>query len=297
MPRRSPPAPAFPWNAAPLPFAPSMSPGAATLLSLLLPGAAHFKLGRPGLGVLALLTCFGPMLAGVAILGERLFFYELFSGDLLAGIGFDRLLKVLPINVWPEAFHISGVFVAGFEHPGDAPAAQRAIRTVLLEHGLEHLATWLTAAAGMVSILWAADARWRAQERRAPGIAPAAAAALSWFLPGLGHVRAGQKDKGLLMGGAVIVLFAGALLLSAGTAVDRVMAPVWWIGQNLFGGGTLFTSLVTGPMRIEGPFPQYHDLGKVVCTTAGLLNIVVMIDAWAVAAGDVERRDLQKEAA
>ena len=84
------------------------------------------------------------------------------------------------------------------------------------------------------------------------------------------------------MGAAVALVFALGLVFSDGHAVDRTQYGVWWIGQNLFGGGSLFAALVTGPMRSVAT-PTDLDLGIVLCTVAGLMNLVVMCDAYTVA--------------
>ena len=63
---------------------------------------------------------------------------------------------------------------------------------------------------------------------------------------------------------------------------SKVSASVWWIAQNLFGGGSLFAALFTGPLRmVAEPFDL--QLGIVLCTVAGLMNLVVMVDAFTVA--------------
>ena len=110
-------------------------------------------------------------------------------------------------------------------------------------------------------------------------------------MPGLGHARAGQRDKGVLMGVAVAIVFAAGLLFAHGHAVDRATASVWWMGQNLFGGGTLFAAFVTSPMQMESA-PAHLDLGVVLCTVAGLMNLVVMVDAYTVAERSVFPVDL-----
>ncbi len=95
-------------------------------------------------------------------------------------------------------------------------------------------------------------------------------------------VVVGQRDKGLLVGAAVLLVFGFGLLVSHGHAVDRAIAPVWWIGQLLCGGGTLFAALVTAPLEMT-TFPEYLDMGTVLCTVGGLMNLVVMIDAFTIA--------------
>ena len=107
---------------------------------------------------------------------------------------------------------------------------------------------------------------------------------MSWLLPGFGHVRVGQKSKGLLMGAAVIAMFALGLMLSSGHAIDRPLRSAWWIGEVLFGGGTLFATFVTAPWP-EGEPSAYIDHGIALCTVAGFMNVIVMIDAYTVAEG------------
>jgi Na+/phosphate symporter len=84
------------------------------------------------------------------------------------------------------------------------------------------------------------------------------------------------------MGGAVLAMFALGLVLSEGHAVDRAAYSAWWIAQNLFGGGSLFAALVTGPLE-QTKAPLHCDAGVIFCTVAGLMNLVVMIDAFTVA--------------
>jgi len=80
----------------------------------------------------------------------------------------------------------------------------------------------------------------------------------------------------------VLLVFVLGLLFSHGHAVDRANYSVWWMAQNLFGGGSLFAALVTGPMQQEAQ-AMHMDLGLVLCTVAGLMNLVVMVDAFTVA--------------
>ena len=115
-------------------------------------------------------------------------------------------------------------------------------------------------------------------------------------MPGLGHARAGQRDKGMVLGAAVVAVFAGGLLASGGHAVDRAQASVWWMGQNLFGGGSLFAGRVTGPWQRTGE-PFDLQLGIVLCTVAGLMNLVVMVDAYSVAERSVFPLGRRQEAA
>lgn len=268
-----------------------MSPTSALLLSLLLPGSAHVRLGRTATGVLALACCLGLFLAGYAILGERWYFYRLFPPmEALEG-----LLTFLPIHHLPDGANLPGMVVAGVMDPGSDVIAQRVVRTALESTMMENLGRFLTGASGMAAMFFASDAFFRARAAEAEPAAgsdgrpaPGLVAAASWMVPGLGHAMVGQRGKGMVMGGAVIGLFVAGVAVSAGQAVDCVMADVWWIGQNFFGGGTLLAGALAAPTTMGGSFPDGLELGINLTTCAGLANLAVILDSWSLAAGDVE---------
>lgn len=265
-----------------------MQPGNAILQSLLLPGLAHFRLGLKGRGIVALLSSALLYWAGWVLLQDRLFFYTLITperGSVLAA-----LLRFVPVVQLPEAMNLAMTslgsvlaFEPGYEAerlwrmPGD-----RLAGSILLEQ----VGGILTATSAYLSAFWAADAAFQARLRQAgreQGAAgPALAAGLSWLLPGLGHARVGQKDKGMLMGAAVVLLFAFGVAVAEGHAVDRALQPIWWMGQSLWGGGVALCAVTTAPLQFSH-YPEGHDLGIVLCTVAGLMNLVVMIDAYTVA--------------
>ncbi len=268
-----------------------MTPSSAILLGLLVPGLPQILAGKLLRGLIGLLLAVTMFFVGYAILQEHLWHLRLFEPFGLLG----PVFKLLPLNLLPDGLNGGCGMIASLLNSVPAEEAELAeyMRRVALPRDGEHLGFFLTGSSGIVSCLWAADAHWQAlqaadQEAR-PGLQvkrrcnPALAAGLSWMLPGSGHALAGQKSKGQLMGAAVILMFALGLLLSAGHAVDRELASTWWIPQSLFGGGSLFAALVTGPMRLSDPLPQYLALGQTLCAVAGLMNLVVMVDAYTVA--------------
>jgi hypothetical protein len=236
------------------------------------------------LAALAIGGCALLFVAGWLIVRDRLFFYALVAPE--QGGRWAWLARLLPVMNLPEVLNLpftAAATIFGYE-PGFA--GERLWR-LPREH--ESIGSWLTAASGMLAAFWSADAHWRlrrlqlAEELRAlpARVNPAVAAGLSWLVPGLGHVRAGQKDKGLLLGAAVLLVFVAGVAAAAGHAVDRGISPVWWIGQDLFGGGTLLCALLFNrPMTGEIPG---LDLGVILCTVAGFMNLVVMVDAYTVA--------------
>jgi hypothetical protein len=265
---------------------PAKGLGWGAFLAGLVPGLLQYRLDQKRTAAVALLSCTLLFFAGWMIVGERLFYWALITpdanaSDLVRALGQFGLPLVLP-----ELLNLPANALGGLLAFDGTPSGERLWR---MPRDFEHIAAWLTGASGMLAAFWAAAGHWHLRLRRdAPGEAPkpiadpALCAGLSWLVPGLGHARAGQRDKGVVMGMAVLIVFALGLVVSNGHAVDRASYSVWWIGQNLFGGGSLFAALVTGPMRSES-IPIDLDLGIVLCTVAGLMNLVVMVDAYTVA--------------
>jgi Family of unknown function (DUF6677) len=263
----------------------TLSPFQATLLSLFVPGSAHMLMGRTTRGILALVSCVGLFVVGYSILGERLWLFRWFPPfDFLGG-----LFHVLPVNMWPEWPNLGCTMVASLlrESASDPLIQANLQRAMYLPVPHEDLAFFCTAASGILSAIWATEAWLLASHAEAPvrfpRLHPTTAALATWFLPGSGHYLCGQKDKGLLVGGAVVSMFVAALVFSGGHAVDRVDSPAYFIGMSLFGLGSLFASLVTAPWELSQPLPSFYECGYTLALVAGLMNLVVMLDAYTIA--------------
>jgi hypothetical protein len=248
------------------------------------PGLLQYRLGQKQRALVAFASCTLLFFAGWVLVRERLFYWALMTPE---GDGVLRAAARLglPLTL-PELLNLPANAIGAWLCWDGSPTGERLWR---MPRDLEHLGAFLTGASGMLAAFWSAAGHWQLRLRRDGGDAPAApiadpalCAGLSWLVPGLGHARAGQKGKGVLLGIAVATVFALGQLFSSGHAVDRATASVWWIAQNLFGGGSLFAALVTGPMRMVGE-PFDLQLGVVLCTVAGLMNLVVMVDAYTVA--------------
>ncbi|MCA8943689.1 MAG: hypothetical protein KDB80_14085 [Planctomycetes bacterium] len=255
-----------------------MQPLHALLATLFVPGSAHFVLGRPVRAVVVALTTIGLFWIGYSIVGTHMWYHELVpsTGGGIRGL----LFRIFPVMMLPESPNLGCTMVASMMRDIDSVEAMRLER---MPGGLVHLGLLLTACSGVLNALWMCDAHWLAQNREPRAkIAPPMAALASWLLPGSGHVLAGQRDKGLLLGAAVLVMFFGGLAISGGHAVDRVLADAWFDGQVLCGTGVIFGSLVTAPLRYDA-LPTYNDLGITLCTVAGFMNLLVMTNAYTVA--------------
>jgi hypothetical protein len=255
----------------------SLPPRNATLLSLLLPGTAHFLLGRPLRGLLALASTMLLFFVGWSVLQDRLWFFAFVAPGGIVG----SVLRVLPLNVLPEGLNVAAAAIASLLRDTSEPfAAERLTRMPVAG---EHWAMALTASSGILSVIWAADAHWLSRGGKVARIAPALAVFWSWLLPGAGHVLAGQKSKGILMGVAVALVFVLGLLISEGHGVDRQYYGLWWSGAALFAPGLLVASLWTAPMPLTGEVPALLEYGVALCTCAGLMGAMVMSDAYTVA--------------
>jgi len=257
-----------------------LTPGAAILWTVLVPGLAHLRLGHLVRAALAFATSVGIFFAGWAIVGDRIWYFELFEPMAFLKPVLDRL----PLQLLPEAPNLGCCFVLSLlrEAPGTEQGMNDWLRMIRAPVPYEHIGLFLMGITGVINSLWAADAHWLAQERPSRRPSPPFAAAVTWLLPGSGHVLAGQKSKGLLIGAAVIVMFALGLLLTNGHGVDRPLRSAWWIPQCLFGGGTAFATVVTAPLE-EGAPGDWIDHGVAMCAVAGLMNLIAMVDAYTVA--------------
>ena len=253
----------------------TLTPHQAMGLSFLVPGAAHFALGHALRGIVAFVSAVGLFCAGYALVGERLWAMKLFEPFALLAPLFD----LLPISLLPEVLNTGPAIAVSLLRPELDAATERLIR---LPREWEHLGLALTGSSGILAALWAADAFFLARRWTGGRVGPGLATVASWLLPGSGHVLLGQKDKGLLLGAAVLAMWLLALWFSAGHACDRSHASAWWIGQSPFGGGVLLAAVTTGPWHLT-QVGRFHDLGVVLGTVAGLMNVVVLVDAYTLA--------------
>lgn len=258
------------------------------------PGLLQYRLGQKVRAALAFVTCTALFFAGWVLVKDRLFYFAIVLPE--EGVrGGGRMAWVLPTMAriglpltLPELLNLPAHMIGSILSFDTSFEAQRLWR---LPRPMEDLGGFLTAASGLLAAFWSADGHWSLRWRRdanpettpPPPVNPALAAGVSWLVPGLGHVLAGQRGKGLLVGGAVVVVFALGMVFSDGHAVDRAVASVWWVGQVLFGGGALFAALVTAPIEMGPAFPEHLELGTNFCAVAGLMNLVVMVDAFTVA--------------
>ena len=119
------------------------------------------------------------------------------------------------------------------------------------------------------------------------GRSPAVAAALAWIFPGLGHLFLGRRKTALLYALIVTATFLLGLSFEGRLyTIDRsqplsILATFAVSGAGLLNLVARF--LVDNPSgTILAPTYEY---GCAYLLTAGLMNLLLMLDAWDVAAG------------
>ena len=103
-------------------------------------------------------------------------------------------------------------------------------------------------------------------------------AVLAWLVPGLGHVAQKRYAKAAYFGGIVLAIYVLGIWLGEGASVSSVRYPYHVIGQYW----ALVPAWIASRMG-EGPVGHTVDrleLGVVYTTVAGIMNIVVMVDAY-----------------
>ena len=236
----------------------------AVLLTWLVPGAGHAYLGRTAFAIIAFLIIEGLYVIGV-LLSDGMFL-EYLPQEMRTR--FAAALAPEAGNLGALLIHVK-TYGFGYPFPRVWPATM-------------DLGTALTATSGVFNVLLMSRAHFDARKPQrdiAQPIGPAVAAALCWVLPGLGQIVQGRRRRGVLIAVLLLGLFAVACVVAEGANLDRERHFYYWAGQSLLGLPALLTEFAFGhpimthlPIRVDG--------GIVMGCVAGLLNVLVMLDAY-----------------
>lgn len=266
----------------PEPRKPAGEPTVALLLTWFVPGAGHLYLGRVGFAVAAFVVVQGLYLAGLALSGGM--FLEYLPPEMRT-----RFAAALT----PEAGNLGMLIyhVRDFGYGGDQPRPWPSTMDI---------GTALTSASGILNAFVMARAHLDARlpERdpaRAPD--PAVAAFATWLVPGLGHWLEGRRARAVVCFVLLVGLFAFGTFLAQGVNLDRERHFYYWAGQFLLGLPAIVAEFVNGHPRMETDV-AYGDAGIVLGSVAGMLNVLVMLDAfgWAEARHQPEPKPERKGA-
>ncbi|MGD9906245.1 MAG: DUF6677 family protein [Vicinamibacterales bacterium] len=121
---------------------------------------------------------------------------------------------------------------------------------------------------------------------RAQTIPPLAASAVAWAIPGAGHLLLGRRQKGLIFLVALTTMFAVGLGLSgrlfpfAGGEPLVLLAALASRGMGLLALAAGWMGAGQGVVTAAS-----YEYGNAFLVVSGLLNSLVALDAYDVAAG------------
>jgi hypothetical protein len=112
---------------------------------------------------------------------------------------------------------------------------------------------------------------------------------ISWLVPGLGHILQGRTVRGLVSGGTILLIFVLGIMI--GGHIYGLRETNEGLLSSLFGlcdlgSGILYLlSRLTGLAVNERPEQATAEYGSVFLMVAGLLNLILALDAFDIRAG------------
>jgi hypothetical protein len=109
-----------------------------------------------------------------------------------------------------------------------------------------------------------------------------AAAMLSWLVPGAGHIYIGERTRGAVIGVCVAAAYAAGLYIGGLKSVVNLGENLpWFFAQMWAGGYTMLTLLLAHLPAAQPAYGKTVDLATIYTAVAGLLNVLVIMDAMA----------------
>lgn len=109
---------------------------------------------------------------------------------------------------------------------------------------------------------------------------------LAWAVPGLGHVAAGRVSRGLVFALVVLSLFAGGIGLHGKVYRPEEGEPLTYLAAvGAAGVGLPYVAAHALGMGFGDIRTQGYEYGNTFTLVAGLLNLLIVLDAYDVASG------------
>lgn len=123
-----------------------------------------------------------------------------------------------------------------------------------------------------------------------PGKSAVVAAALAWAVPGLGHLYLGWRRRAVLYFAVIAVMVAAAVFAEGGlsqASARGVLARLGLLADLGLGVGYfVLEALHVGGGR---PASATHEAGNAFHWSAGVMNMLLVLDAWDIATGRKRR--------
>jgi len=114
-----------------------------------------------------------------------------------------------------------------------------------------------------------------------PGPSPVIALALGWLIPGGGHAYAGRWGKAILFFASITALLVAGLVIGGGPII--LPNRLWFAAQVGAGGPAVALIPICQYFSTLAPIDwadRFHEMGTLYTAVAGLLNLLVMMDAY-----------------
>jgi hypothetical protein len=116
-----------------------------------------------------------------------------------------------------------------------------------------------------------------------------AAGLLAWVWPGLGHLFLGRRGKGLVLMGSILVLFVMGVMMDSRLqlhlGLEDPLALLFSAAQMGVGAPYVVARLLGFGFDAELVKSPTYEYGNTFTAVAGLLNILVLLDALDTARG------------
>lgn len=103
---------------------------------------------------------------------------------------------------------------------------------------------------------------------------------LAWLVPGAGHFFIKEGKRAAIIFVTITLTFAAGLYIGSIGVIDPVGATPWYVyGAQLISSPVV---LLLGHISAGGGYPVYgwpNEIGQIYTTTAGLLNLLCIINA------------------
>ncbi|MBN2491861.1 MAG: hypothetical protein JXQ29_13525 [Planctomycetes bacterium] len=113
---------------------------------------------------------------------------------------------------------------------------------------------------------------------------PVVAVVLTWIAPGAGHWYLGNRKKAIFYFVLLTGLYLAGMAIADFRNINLDRHPFFFLTYIFYGGATLLAQILTQGLAMVRPLERL-DVGCLYSAVAGLLNILVMIDAYLFASG------------
>ena len=108
----------------------------------------------------------------------------------------------------------------------------------------------------------------------------------AWLVPGAGHLLQGRRQKALVFGVAILAMFVAGLLLDGSLLPFTFADPlVLLFATAMSGVGLPYGLAVVSGAGIGDTTSVWFDYGVAFLVVAGLLNALVVLDAYDLSQG------------